>query len=139
MAFDEVPVTQEVAIGAEAMFRCRHPTANFIRWRVNGSLLGRSPPSDITPGTTRDDNDNLVDLLTITARPEYNETEVVCVAGFYDGRPEELSQPAILIGTVRIRNPTGSNNIGKSILCNYLCTLSAQSFVITEGYYQALG
>ena len=98
-AFDEVPVTQEVATGAQAVFRCRHPTADIVRWRVNGSLVGRNPPPDITPDTTRDDSGNLVHLLTITARPEYSGTEVVCVARFDDSRPEELSQPAILTGT----------------------------------------
>ena len=99
MAFVEVPITQEVATGAQAVFRCRHPSADTIRWEVNGSLVGGNPPPDITPGTTRDDNENLVDLLTITARPEYSGTEVVCVARFDDSRPEELSQPAILTGT----------------------------------------
>ena len=118
--FDEVPITQEVATGAEAVFRCRHSTADIIRWRVNGSLVGWYPPPDITPDTTRDDNGNLVDLLTITAQPQYSGTEVVCVARFDDGRPEELSQPAILIGTARIQprcNPTGSYT-EKSMLCD---------------------
>ena len=99
MAFNEVPITQEVATGAEAVFRCRRPTADVIRWRVNGSLVGRNPPPDITPSIIRDDNGNSVDTLTITALPQYNGTEVVCVARFDDSRPEELSQPAILIGT----------------------------------------
>jgi hypothetical protein len=87
-----------VAIGAEAVFICRHQTADNIRWRVNGSLVGRSPPPDIIPSTIHDDNGNLVDTLTIIARPEFNVTEVVCVARFDDDRPEELSQPVTLIG-----------------------------------------
>jgi hypothetical protein len=99
-AFDEVPVSQEVATGAEAVFRCRYPTADIIRWRVNGSLVGRSPPRYIIPSTIiHDDNGNLVDTLTIIARPELNGTEVVCVARFDDDRPEEPSQPVTLIGT----------------------------------------
>ena len=101
MVFDQVPITQEVATGAEAVFRCRHPTADTIRWRVNGSLVGRAPPPDVILDIIHDDNDNLVDTLTITARPQYNGTEVVCVARFDDRRPEELSQPVILIGTAR--------------------------------------
>ena len=101
MIFDQVPITQEVVTEAQAVFRCRHPTADTIRWRVNGSLVGRDPPPDIILGIIRDDNGNLVDTLTITARPMYNGTEVVCVAGFDDSRPQELSQPVVLIGTAR--------------------------------------
>ena len=87
-----------MAVGAEAEFRCRHPTASFIDWRVNGSLVGQDPPREIIPGTTRDVNGNLVNTLTITARPEYNGTEVVCVAFFVDGSPDEQTEPAMLLG-----------------------------------------
>ena len=88
-----------MAVGAEAEFRSRHPTADAIRWSVNGSLVGRNPPPDIIPGTTRDNNDNLVDTLTITARPEYNGTEVVCVARFDNGSPDEQTEPATILGS----------------------------------------
>ena len=91
-----------MSIGAEAEFRCRHPTAGFIRWSVNGSLVGRSPPPDIIPETTRDVTGNLVDTLTITSRPEYNGTEVVCVARFDDGSPDEQTEPATLLGIAKI-------------------------------------
>ena len=91
-----------MAVGAVAEFRCRHPTADAIRWRVNGSLVGRSPPPDIIPSTTHDDNGNLVDTLTITARREYNGTEVVCVARFDDGSLDEQTEPATLLGTIGI-------------------------------------
>ena len=87
-----------MAIGAEAVFRCQHPTAFIILWRVNGSLVGWNPPPDITPGITRDDSGNLVDTLTITARLEYNGTVVVCVARFDDGSPDEQTEPALLFG-----------------------------------------
>ena len=86
-----------MAIGAEAVFRCQHPTASIILWRVNGSLVGWNSPPDITPGITCD-NGNLVDTLTITARLEYNGTVVVCVAVFYDGSPDEQTEPALLFG-----------------------------------------
>ena len=98
-AFDLAPVSQEVAIRTEAVFRCQHSTAFIVLWRVNGSLVGRNPLPDITPGTTRDDIGNLVDTLSITARPNYNRTEVVCVARFDDGSPDEQTHPAALIGT----------------------------------------
>lgn len=85
-------------MGEEAVFRCRYPTALFILWRVNDSLVGRDSPRDISPNTTRDDNGNLVDTLTITARPEYNGTRVVGVARFDNGVPDEQTDAAMLIG-----------------------------------------
>ena len=80
------------------MFRCRHPNADLLAWRVNGSSVGQNPPPDITPGTQRDDDGGLVYTLYIIARPEYNGTEVVCVAFFIDRSQLELSPPAILQG-----------------------------------------
>ena len=78
------------------MFKCRHLLADSIRWQVNGTLIGRNLPPDITPGTTRDEDDNLVDTLTIVARPEYNGTGVVCVARYDNESPEESTDTAIL-------------------------------------------
>ena len=68
---------------------------------MNGSLVGRNTPQDITPGTTAHDSssDNNVDTLTVFARPDYNGTEVICVARFDDGRPDEQTDPAMLTGT----------------------------------------
>ena len=40
--------------------------------------------------------------MTITARPEYNGTEVVCVALFFDGSPDEQTEPATLLGIAKI-------------------------------------
>ena len=91
-----------MAIGAEAEFRCQHSTADAIRWRVNGSLVGRSPPPDIILDLVYDVNGNLVDTLSITARPEYNGTEVVCVARFDNGSPAEQTEPATLLGIAKI-------------------------------------
>ena len=67
---------------------------------MNGSLIERnSPPDlDVTPGTTRDIDGNLVYTLTVIARVEYNGTVVVCVARFDDGTPDINSSRALLIG-----------------------------------------
>ena len=97
LAFDEVPVSQEIPVGSEAVFRCRHPTADIVRWRVNNSFVGRNPPPDIVPGTTLDEDGNLVDTLTIVAIREYNGTTVVCVADFDDGTRLSSEPPAILL------------------------------------------
>ena len=91
-----------MAVGAEAEFRCRHPTADIIGWSVNGSLVGRNLPREITPSTTRDIDGRLVNTLTITAQPEYNGTEVVCVALFVDGSPAEQTEPVTLLGIAKI-------------------------------------
>ena len=98
LGFSEVPTSQVVFIGEETVFRCHHSTADVIAWRVNGSSVGRNPPTDITPSTNRDDDDNLVYTLTIIARPEYNGTVVECVAVFLDGSSTEVSPTALLLG-----------------------------------------
>ena len=54
---------------------------------MNGSIIGPDPPPDITPGTNRDNDGDLVNTLTILARPEYNGTMVQCEALFRDGSP----------------------------------------------------
>ena len=83
-----------MSVGAEAEFRCRHETADTIRWRVNGSLVRRSePPPGVSSSTI-----NNVDMLTVIARVEYNNTEVVCVAQFDSGVADEESTIAILRG-----------------------------------------
>ena len=63
---------------------------------MNGSLVSISrPPPDIT----LDIDSESVYILTIIGRPEYNGTEVVGVAMFDDGSPDETTNPeAVLIG-----------------------------------------
>lgn len=56
------------------------------------------PSRHYTPGTYRDGNNYLVQTLTVEARPEYNGTEIVCVARFDDGSPDEFTSPAFLQG-----------------------------------------
>ena len=96
-----MPTNVGVAPREQAIFHCQYLTADYVLWHVNGTVVRRNYHPDITPGTTRDDNDELVDTLTITAHPEYNGTEVVCVAGFDDGRPEEPSGTVFLLGIIR--------------------------------------
>ena len=83
----------------EAVFRCRHSTADTIRWRLDGVLIsGSNPPPDVTPSSDRDEDGNLVQILTIVASQQYNGSEVVCVARFDDGSPNESTLPATLRG-----------------------------------------
>ena len=92
------PVTIEVENGVEmdAVFRCRHQCLDVgISWLINGSSSRLYP--DVVDSSIRDNNGTLVDTLTIPAIPEYNGTEVVCVATFANGSPDEVTPPANLI------------------------------------------
>ena len=88
-----------MSVGEVAEFRCSHPTADTIRWRVNGTLVSISRPlPDVTPDIMREDGE-LVHILTIIGRPIYNGTEVVGVARFDNDSPDEITNPeAMLIG-----------------------------------------
>ena len=80
-AFIEQPTTILKAPGTQAIFRCRHEDASVhIGWQVNGTSIGQVMNSNIIPGTIRDEKGHLVDVLTILALPEYNNTEVRCLA-----------------------------------------------------------
>ena len=97
--FIEIPlsVTVEIENGVEidAVFRCRHQRIEaVISWRINGS--SSKLHTDVVDGFTRDSNGARADTLTIPAIPEYNGTEVVCVASFIDGSPREVTPPANL-------------------------------------------
>ena len=95
LAFEEVPQSQLVSVGDTATFRCRHGSADVIRWRVDQVLISADPSTDITPDIVRE-GDHIVHTLTIVARREYNGTEVECVARFDDHSPDEQTAPAIL-------------------------------------------
>ena len=96
--FIYVPETLNVSNGTTGIFRCMHTSADTIRWKRDGILIGLDPPSDITPGTQRDEDGNLVNTLSIMARLGYNGTEIECVAQFDDNTPDATTDPAILLG-----------------------------------------
>ena len=74
-----------MGIGEEAVFRCQNIRAVFVFWKFNGSMVTQNPPPDITPATTRDENNRLVNTLTIVARSEFNGTQVECGAILQNG------------------------------------------------------
>lgn len=93
--FTEVPASQNVSIGTSANFRCQHNRADVIRWRVDGELISnRNPPRSVGIDIDRD-----TDTLIITLQ-EPGVREVVCVAQFDSGSPDEVSDIAILRGIV---------------------------------------
>ena len=67
--------------GAESHFRCRHPSADAIVWRINSTFLS----------ILRDSLHNLLYLqdsgqtLTVTADPQLNMSSIQCVAVFIGG------------------------------------------------------
>ena len=77
--------------GVEAVFMCRHPTADYVVWRVNNVSVGRTSNQTSIPVSQG------TGTLTILALPEYNGTVVECVALFIDGSPPEISPPVRLI------------------------------------------
>ena len=100
--FVEIPssVTIEAENGVEmdaAVFRCRHQRIEAgISWLINGSSsrLYR----DVMDDFIRESSGTHVDTLTIPAIPEYNGSEVVCEATFFDeSLRREVTPPANLI------------------------------------------
>ena len=82
-----------------AIFRCRHMSLEAtIVWIVNGSSLEQFPDILSSTNTVTDDSGTEVYTLTIPARSEYSEIEVVCVAFFFDTLPES-TPPVMLIIT----------------------------------------
>ena len=98
IAFTITPSPQVVGVGQRAVFRCHHLTANAISWKWNGSVvIDGSPPPGIVLGMTMDGNKN-VHTQSIVAQPNYNETEVVCVAVFVgSSMPDEETTPVGLL------------------------------------------
>jgi hypothetical protein len=94
--FAEVPSKETIELGRRELveYRCRHTSSDaLINWLVNGSSLGDFP--DIRSESVSEDG-NTVYILTIPAEPQYNGTEVVCVAFFLDGSPREMTPPVKL-------------------------------------------
>ena len=52
----------------------------IIGWQVNGTSVGQLMNPNIIPQNIRDESSHLIDILKILALPEYNNTEVQCVA-----------------------------------------------------------
>ena len=97
IGFTLCPSSQVVGIGQKAVFRCQYPTATIV-WRWNGTLVNENSPlhpPGVTPNRTVDRSRNVVDFtLTIAAQPDYNETDIVCIAGFTGTMmPDEETTP----------------------------------------------
>ena len=74
-----MPSPMTVAVGDEAIFRCRHPDANVIDWNINGQSLGNFHPPNVTKNTVSSPG-GFIHTLSILALEHYNGTIVECVA-----------------------------------------------------------
>ena len=70
----------------------------IIGWQVNGTSVGQLMNPNVIPQNIRDESSHLIDILKILALPEYNNTEVQCVAiTLVPNVTTELTPVAILI------------------------------------------
>ena len=89
--FTTVPSSLEVNAGEEAVFLCQYPGA-AINWLINGVAAVSSLSITITSS-----DEQASDTLTITALPEYNGTEVQCVALLLDFSVQRAPAVQLLI------------------------------------------
>ena len=92
-----MPASQTINVGETADFRCSHATADFITWKLNGTMINNNDlPLGITPGSITEGG-VLVYTLSIIGQPEYNGTTVVGVAKFFNGLSDDESFPAAIL------------------------------------------
>ena len=86
----------ENGVDERIFLRCRHMRLDaHITWLVNGTH-GRLH-SGVKDDFIEENDGIFVYKLSIPATPQYNGTEVVCLARFLDGSPDERSPPVTLI------------------------------------------
>ena len=100
VAFTISPSSQVVGVGQMAEFRCQNPNAHNIFWRVNETRVTFNKPHPdpgITISRTRDENNDIVNLLSIIAQSKFNETTIVCVAVSTGGSSSDTTPVKLLI------------------------------------------
>ena len=100
VAFTISPSSQVVGVGQMAEFRCQNPNADFIAWRVNETRVTFNKPHpdpSITINTTRDESNDVVNLLNIDTQSKFNETTIVCVAVSTGGSSSDTPPVKLLI------------------------------------------
>ena len=71
-------------LGDDAFFSCLSQSSSIPHWRLNGTDLSSQLHDDVVTSSVSTALSELI-VLTITARTEYNETRVECVAENNDG------------------------------------------------------
>ena len=87
--------------GVESHFRCRHPNADAIVWRINSTSLNMLPDSLYNFLYLRDSGHT----LTVTADPQLNMSSIQCVAVFIGGA--DISASPV---TLKIQGVLSSNH-----------------------------
>ena len=83
-----------------AVFRCQNRNALIIFWRVNETQVTfnvHHPDPDITISRTRDENNDVVNLLSIDAQSKYNDTTIICIAVSISGSSSNTPPVKLLI------------------------------------------
>ena len=91
------PNSTTVFLDQSAVFTCE-TDVGLPGWKINGTLLQRLPPEierDIS--VTEIVNGSRVEVLTIPARAEYNETRVQCLVGIFGGSSDESENVTLKI------------------------------------------
>ena len=81
--FIEVPLPLNMTSEQSAIFRCTHTTADTLAWRVNNTSV-RNLPNSVARETVAALNGTLTSNLTIETYLRYDDTQVDCVALFFD-------------------------------------------------------
>ena len=102
--------------GAESYFRCRHPNADAIVWRINGTFLNMLPDSLYNFLYLQDSGQT----LTVTADPQLNMSSIQCVAVFI-GRADIPASPV----TLKIQGVLSSNHNLFTVYCFYCMQILA--------------
>ena len=100
IAFIEEPESQNVVVGEKAEFRCRHPTADYIGWTVNGTSVNVNSTNISTISMPVPSGQSPRYILIVGAIPIYSGTIVICVARFttnMNSCPSQQSEPAVLL------------------------------------------
>ena len=97
--FIEVPLPLNVTSEQSALFRCTHATADTLAWRVNNTSV-RNLPDSVVHEALAVLNGTLTSNLTIETNLKYNDTQVDCVALFFDPTTATELSPTV---TLRIQ------------------------------------
>lgn len=85
------------AVGTPAKFQCQYSDARTVGWIFNGtSIHSYNPPANVTSGILP----GSINVLTVLALPDYNETEIWCVATVFQngyGRVENSSKGKLIV------------------------------------------
>ena len=87
--------------GVESHFRCRHPNADVLVWRINTTSLNMLPHSLHNLLYLQDSGQT----LTVFADPQLNMSSIQCVAAFLGG-PVIFASPV----TLKIQGVLSSNH-----------------------------